>query len=76
MKAQALLSLALVSALTAWLVWQRRRSPLAVQQALFLLLWNPLLLFDIAGKRTTICGWCWACCWPSLWPNAAASTWP
>lgn len=50
MKAQALLSLALVSALTAWLVWQRRRSPLAVQQALFLLLWNPLLLFDIAGN--------------------------
>lgn len=50
MKAQALLSLALVSALTAWLVWQRRRSPLALQQALFLLLWNPLLLFDIAGN--------------------------
>jgi alpha-1,6-mannosyltransferase len=50
MKAQALLSLALVSALTAWLVWRRQRAPRAVQQALFLLLWNPLLLLDIGGN--------------------------
>jgi len=50
MKGQALLSLFLVSALTAWLVWQRRRSSRAVQPALFLLLWNPLLLLDIAGN--------------------------
>ena len=51
MKAQALLSLVLVSALMAWLVRRRQpRDPRAVQLALFLLLWNPLLLLDIAGN--------------------------
>lgn len=50
MKAQALLSLALVSTLTAWLIWQRQRSARTVQQGLFLLLWNPLLLLDIVGN--------------------------
>ena len=50
MKGQALLSLVLTSALTAWLIWHRRRSSRTVQQALFLLLWNPLLLLDIGGN--------------------------
>ncbi len=50
MKGQALVSLAAVSVLVAALTPQGVGRSLRMQQALFALLWNPLLLFDIAGN--------------------------